>query len=151
MEQDIIKAEEDLDNELQQSDKQEAKAILKLKNIFSKAASDSRQKAMYFGVLTTMARTTRYSQYAEKCYWDIRHNEAKSDADYDKAERVLNRGMDELDAAANKLPNVLPAIMQIKKGLYTQLLDIKYLRKGIHKSPDELKQEVENMTNGAVQ
>ncbi len=141
--------EAELEAEIAKLDRKDSKLIARFKSMFGKAAADTRQKAMVFKALVLVAKAVRWSQDAEKLYWSQKDGKARSDADFDKAERMLQEGVRMIDSAMSDqspggmaMVGSFKAFMPLREKLLIQLKDIQYQRLGVVKSQEELKEEV---------
>ncbi len=112
----------------------------KIKKGFQNAG---RQGQYTINALQDMAYATRWSQEAEKMYYDMHSGRPKTNADYDKAKELLNKGIHVLDQVLEHFPTTYSSVFALKKKLFAQLKDIEYLQRGIEKTPEELNAEVE--------
>ena len=132
----------EFDEEMKKLDKKEEKSFQKLNRMFKKMAQDTRTKVLITRMLTNMARATRYSIEAEKIYWDRKEGKPKTDADYDKAEKILNDGIKLIDQAILDFPSTAGSFLSIKDKMLVQLKDIEFQRKGINKPIEEIQKKV---------
>ena len=52
-----------------------------------------RQGGQFIDALVIMGEATKQSELAEKAYWDYSKNSVRTDADFERAEELLDRGM----------------------------------------------------------
>ena len=102
-----------------------------------------RQGGQFIDALVIMGEATKQSQLAEKAYWDYSKNSVRTDADFDRAEELLDRGIRNLDRAMAAFPTTISALLPVKKKLMIQYLDIQHQRKGEVLEPEVLEKEYE--------
>ena len=102
-----------------------------------------RQGGQFIDALVIMGEATKQSELAEKAYWDYQKNSVRTDADFDRAEELLDRGIKNLDRAMTAFPTTISALLPVKKKLMIQYLDIQHQRKGEVLDPAELEKEYE--------
>ena len=102
-----------------------------------------RQGGQFIDALVIMGEATKQSQLAEKAYWDYQKNSVRTDADFDRAEELLDRGIKNLDRAMTAFPTTISALLPVKKKLMIQYLDIQHQRKGEILDPEVLEKEYE--------
>lgn len=134
--------QKEFEEEISKIDDKDRKALQKLKKMFGKALSDTRQKVMINRLLVNMARATRYSHDAEKLYWNTKEGKPKDHADYEKARRTIEAGIKLIDQAMLDFPTTAGAFLPIKDKMRVQLKDIEYQEKGISKPIEEIEKEV---------
>jgi hypothetical protein len=126
--------EKELDEEIEKLDKKEQKSLIRLRQMFKRAVQGTRAQVKVTRVLISMARATRYSQDAQKLFFDKNNQE--------KAESMLIDGIKMIDDAIIDFPAQGPALMPLKEKMAMQLKDMEYQKKGIIKSEEDLKAEV---------
>ena len=102
-----------------------------------------RQGGQFVDALVIMGEATKQSQLAEKAYWDYSKNSVRTDADFERAEELLDRGIRNLDRAIAAFPTTISTLLPVKKKLMIQYLDIQHQRKGEILDPAELEKEYE--------
>ena len=102
-----------------------------------------RQGGQFIDALVIMGEATKQSQLAEKAYWDYSKNSVRTDADFERAEELLDRGIRNLDRAIAAFPTTISTLLPVKKKLMIQYLDIQHQRKGEVLDPAELEKEYE--------
>ncbi len=90
-----------------------------------------------------LAYATRWSQEAERLYWDMKSGKPRTDADYEKAKKLLENSLHVLDTTLEHFPTAYSSIHALKMKLFVQLKDIEWQQKGVIKTPEELKAEVD--------
>ena len=83
-----------------------------------------RQGGQFIDALVIMGEATKQSELAEKAYWDYSKNSVRTDADFERAEELLDRGIKNLDRAMTAFPTTISALLPVKKKLMIQYLDI---------------------------
>ena len=102
-----------------------------------------RQGGQFVDALVIMGEATKQSQLAEKAYWDYSKNSVRTDADFERAEELLDRGIRNLDRAIAAFPTTISTLLPVKKKLMIQYLDMQHQRKGEVLEPAELEKEYE--------
>ena len=102
-----------------------------------------RQGGQFVDALVIMGEATKQSQLAEKAYWDYSKNSVRTDADFERAEELLDRGIRNLDRAMAAFPTTISTLLPVKKKLMIQYLDMQHQRKGEVLEPAELEKEYE--------
>ena len=102
-----------------------------------------RQGGQFIDALVIMGEATKQSELAEKAYWDYSKNSVRTDADFDRAEELLDRGIRNLDRAMAAFPTTISTLLPVKKKLMIQYLDIQHQRKGEVLEPEVLEKEYE--------
>ena len=102
-----------------------------------------RQGGQFIDALVIMGEATKQSELAEKAYWNYSKNSVRPDADFERAEELLDRGIKNLDRAMTAFPTTISALLPVKKKLMIQYLDIQHQRKGEILEPAELEKEYE--------
>lgn len=102
-----------------------------------------RQGGQFIDALVIMGEATKQSELAEKAYWDYFKNSVRTDADFDRAEELLDRGIKNLDRAMTAFPTTISTLLPVKKKLMIQYLDIQHQRKGEVLDPEVLEKEYE--------
>ena len=148
--------ENEKDKETENEDEEaykEAEAILKANGIAGKMLSRAikgmkakgRQGGKFIQALAIMGEATKQSQLAEKAYWDYNTDKPKTDADYKRAEELVQRAINNLDRAMAAFPATIGTLEPVRKKLMIQWLDIQYQRKGEIKDPADLEAEYDEL------
>lgn len=137
---DVVDAVAATDGSVEKEDFITKQIINKLKKSFQGAGRAGQHTV---NAMQDLAYATRWSQEAEKLYWDMHSGKPKSDADYERAKKLLEQGIHVLDQTLEHFPTAWSSIHPLKMKLFTQLKDIEYLQKDEQKSPEELKALVE--------
>lgn len=114
-----------------------------MKGFLKRFSGMGREGAKFKNALQDMAYATRWSQDARDAYWNVKTETPKTNADYEKAERLLNRGIKLLDKVMTDFPTTVQTLFPLKRKLLIQLKDVGYLRNGIQKSWETLQAEVD--------
>ena len=88
-----------------------------------------------------MTDAVKLSQLAEKAYWDANHGKIKTNADFDRAEELADRGIKLLDKAMVDFPSTISTLQPVRKKLELQLIDVRHQRQGQTLSVEELEAE----------
>ena len=134
----------DLDEELEDSSFVEKTMM---KGMLKKLQAGGRQTQKLMLALKDLGYATRWSQDSIKEYWDVKADKPKENADYDKAEKMLNKGIEIMDKVLADFPTTVSSVLPIKKKLLVQLCEIRHLRVGELKPYEEYEKEV-TMTTG---
>ena len=127
----------------------EAEAIMKANGIAGKMLSraikgmkaQGRQGGKFIQALAIMGEATKQSQLAEKAYLDYNTDKPKTDADYNRAEELVQRAINNLDRAMAAFPSTIGTLDPVRKKLVIQWLDIQHQKKGEILDPADLEAE----------
>ena len=144
--------ENDKDKETDNEDEEaykEAEDILKANGVGGKFVSriikgmkaKSRQGGQFVQALAIMGEATKESQLAEKAYWNYNTDKPKTDADYKRAEELVQRAINNLDRAMAAFPSTIGTLDPVRKKLVIQWLDIQHQKKGEILDPADLEVE----------
>jgi hypothetical protein len=132
---------DEVDDLLQQAGKETGiggKAVTRLVKGFK---AKGREGKAFVDTLMLMTAAVKLSQLAEKSYWDAGHNKIKSNADFDRAEELADRGIKLLDKAMVDFPSTISTLQPVRKKLELQLIDVRHQRQGQTLSVEELEAE----------